>query len=322
MFSARSFAQISDVSAETGLPLPIGAPVIYGRVAINGIPKEAPRPMIFVSLLVGGAQVDRMQTDSRGYYFFLQRPSPGQVLKFEVDDMEVGRAYLNVGTSTRIRQDIALDWTRLKGTPVKKSGVISAKDHYDRSEEAEKMFDAALKAIREDKPQNAVRLFSEIVAKDANDFLAWTMLGSIYSSERQFEDARSALEKALKLKPDFLLAMISLGQLELGQKNYARSIEILAPAVQANPDSADANHALGEAYLQARKGSLAVGFLNRAIELAPIEKAAIHLRLAALYDGAGLKDRAAAEYKLFLEKVKDHPDKKKFEAYIQKNAHQ
>ena len=38
-----------------------------------------------------------------------------------------------------------------------------------------------------------------------------------------------------------------------------------------------------------------------------------------LYNAAGLKDRAAAEYKMFLEKVPDHPEKTKFEKYIAEN---
>ena len=90
-------------------------------------------------------------------------------------------------------------------------------------------------------------------------------------------------------------------------------------AVDVDAASADANHLLGEAYLQNKKGSLAVGYLNKAIELAPVEKAELHLRLAALYNGAGLKDRAALEYKAFLSKVKDHPDRAKFEQYVKEN---
>ncbi len=62
-----------------------------------------------------------------------------------------------------------------------------------------------------------------------------------------------------------------------------------------------------------------MSILNKAIELAPKEKAEIHLRLAMLYNAAGLKDRAATEYKMFLEKVPDHPEKTKFEKYIAEN---
>jgi hypothetical protein len=42
--------------------------------------------------------------------------------------------------------------------------------------------------------------------------------------------------------------------------------------------------------------------------------------LAALYDGAKLKDKAVAEYKLFLEKVPNYSEKKKLEQYISDNT--
>jgi hypothetical protein len=53
--------------------------------------------------------------------------------------------------------------------------------------------------------------------------------------------------------------------------------------------------------------------LNEAIRLAPIEKAEIHLRLAQLYNGANLKDKAVEEYKLFLGKVPDYKDRDKLD---------
>jgi tetratricopeptide (TPR) repeat protein len=77
---------------------------------------------------------------------------------------------------------------------------------------------------------------------------------------------------------------------------------------------------LGESYLQSKKGSKAVIYLNEAITLAPIEKAEIHLRLAALYNAAGAKDRAIAEYKSFLEKVPNHAERKNIEKYIRDNT--
>jgi hypothetical protein len=44
--------------------------------------------------------------------------------------------------------------------------------------------------------------------------------------------------------------------------------------------------------------------------------ASAHLRLAALYNAAGIKERAADEYQEFLKKKPDYPDKKKLEQYI------
>ncbi|MEO7659204.1 MAG: tetratricopeptide repeat protein [Pyrinomonadaceae bacterium] len=318
LFSIQAIGQVEEVSEATGLPIPIGAPVIYGQVAIDGLPRDGRRPNIFVTLLINGVQAERRQTDNRGYFFFLENPRHGHSLLFEVDGSEVGRAYLTIGTGNRIRQDVSLDWRALKGASMTKSGVVPV-NGYARSSDAEKIFDKGMAFIREGKNKEAADLFKGMVAKDPKDFLGWTMLGSIYDNEKKYPEAISAYEKAMELKPEFLLARINRGKVAISQNKIDQAIEILTRALELDQNSADANHALGEAYLQAKKGSLAVGFLNKAIQLAPLAKAEIHLRLAALYNGANLKDRAAAEYKAFLEKVPNHPDKKKYEQYVKDN---
>lgn len=319
LFFGTITAQTDEVNDATGLPIPIGAPVIYGQVLIENIPRDERRPNVFVSLLIGGTQVERRQTDNRGYFFFLERPRHGHALHVEINGAEVGRAYLIVGNSNRIRQDLVLDWRQLKGVHNVPAGVIRA-DAYVRTADADRVFDNAMSAIRENKPAKAIELFQEVVRKDAKDYVAWTMLGAIFHSEKRYQEASAALSKSLELRPQFTLARVNLGRVHMSTKDYTKAIDELTKAVESDRNSADANHLLGEALLQIKKGSLAVGFLNRAIEIAPIEKAELHLRLAALYNAANVKDRAAAEYKAFLKKVPNHPDKKKFEEYIKENS--
>jgi len=47
-----------------------------------------------------------------------------------------------------------------------------------------------------------------------------------------------------------------------------------------------------------------------------------HLLLGALYNGAGMKDKAADEYEQYLKKKPDDPDKKTLEQYISANKKQ
>lgn len=315
-----SVGQVDEISQATGLPIPIGAPVIYGQVSIHGIAKDERKPIVFAVLYEGGIQLDRRHASDSGYYYFLRTPQNGHVLAFEVDGMEIGRTVIIAGMSNRVRQDISVDWQSLKGATRPITGTVSAKDTYIRSADAEKALDRAMAAFREKQHNQAIALFKAIVEKDPQDFFAWTLFGAIYLAENKLPESSQALDKALQLNPGFALALITLGKLELTQKNFDKAIEVLSRAVQVSPQSAEANHMLGEAYLQSKKGSLAVGYLNKAIELAPLEKAEIHLRLAALYNAAGVKDRAVAEYKAFLAKVKDHPDKQRIEQYIQDNS--
>ena len=59
--------------------------------------------------------------------------------------------------------------------------------------------------------------------------------------------------------------------------------------------------------------------MNEALRLDPKGMVEVHLRLALLYNGAGLKDKAAAEYEAFLKQRPDYPDRKKLEEYISAN---
>ena len=74
-----------------------------------------------------------------------------------------------------------------------------------------------------------------------------------------------------------------------------------------------ARHGLGEKLSSA---------LASASRLDPIGMAEVHLRLALLYNGAGMKDKAAVEYEEFLRKRPDYADRKKLEKYIAENKRQ
>src|SRR5205823_13660675 len=97
---------------------------------------------------------------------------------------------------------------------------------------------------------------------------------------------------------------------------HPSAVASLSEPVNARPVSADANYFLGEAYLQIKKGSLAVGYLNEALRLDPNGMAEVHLRLALLYNAAGMKDKAVAEYEAFLKKRPDYTDRNKLAQYI------
>jgi cytochrome c-type biogenesis protein CcmH/NrfG len=216
------------------------------------------------------------------------------------------------------RYDISINWSEYQLT--KKPGIVTAKDAYtSRSSANQKLLDRAVDAAGNKKTGEAIKLMLEVVSADPNDFIAWAGLGTLYRSESKMSDAEQAYERALQLKPDLMVALLNLGKVHLSNKAFDKAIAVLDKAVVADPASVDALQLLGESYLRAKLGSKAIPVLNEAIRLAPIEKADLHLWLATLYNAAGLKDRAAAEYKAFLIKRPDHPDKKTLEAYIKAN---
>lgn len=307
-----------DVRSATGLPIPIGVPVIWGQVELKGLRPDEPRPMIIVYLMFNGAQIAQYQANDKGYYYFLQRPRDGSELTVRVGGNEAGRVIIN--STSGDRHDMVVNWTDSAGA-AQKTGTISVRDAYTgRTPANRKLYESASVAVKAGKPDEAIRIFSEIVAADPQDFVAWTELGSIYFGRNKHSDAERSYTKALQLKPDFMPALMNLGKLHMAKKNFGEAVVVLEKAVTSEPTSVEALHYLGESYLQNKQGSKAVVVLNQALQLAPIEKAEIHLRLAALYNAAGLKDRAAAEYKMFLRKVPNHPEKTTLEKYVKENS--
>lgn len=315
-------AQTEDVRAATGLPIQIGQPVIYGQVTLSGLSKGDKRPIVAVTLLASGTQIERTIANDSGYYYFLRAPSPGLTLIFEVNNVEVGRDVLNPGPDRTLRRDISVDWKRFnesqKDAP---PGVVSARDMYPgRTPDATAALDSATAATKAGKKDEATKILRSVVEKDPKDFPAWTELGTAYFSTDKFAEAEVAYNKAIELKPDFMVAIMNLGKVQMAQKKYDAAVVTLTKGIQTDPNSADAFHYLGESYLQVKQGNRAVIALNEAIRLAPSEKAELHLRLAALYNAAGAKPQAVNEYKLFLQKKPDYKDKDKIEKFIKDNS--
>ena len=198
-------------------------------------------------------------------------------------------------------------------TPPRSTGL------YNRSAANQALLERARTAAENNKLGDASKLLEQIVANDPKDFVAWAEMASILFREEKYSDADKAYQRALEGKPDFLVVLVNLGKVRIAQKNPDGAIETLTKAVEVDPKSADAHHYLGEAYLQGKKGSKAVVHLNEALKLDPAGKADLHLRLAALYNAAGMKDRAAAEYQQFLTKKPDYSDKAKLQEYINQN---
>lgn len=315
--AVAGFSQ-GDVRSATGLPIPIGEPVIWGQVELKGLKPNETRPTVFVTLIIQGSHVARTQTNDGGFYVFRgRRVTDGAMLQVTVGGVDVGRQLIQPGSGDRY--DMVLDWSESSrpGTP----GVVSAKNLYqDRSEANEKVFGQASAAAKSKDRATAIRLFNQIVAADPKDFVAWTELGSVYFEDGKNSDAAAAYEKAIALKPDYMVALMNLGKLHFAGKSFTEAAAVFQKAATVDNTSADAFEFLGESLLQMKQGSKAVAILNEAIRLQPMEKADIHLRLATLYHGAKLNEMAVNEYKLFLQKKPNHPEKAKLEKYIKDNS--
>ncbi len=325
-------AQDDEARSQSGLPGFIGSrgstnpgngqdARLSGTVEIQGFIDANKAPVLSVMVLANGVVVARQTVKNKGGFSFTGIPRNGVTLVVQADNQEIGSYPMGTLTPPPMsnRKDIFLTWSNAATATPPKNEVLSVRNAYSRTEENQKAFEKAIAATKERNSSNAVKLFKQVLEKDDKDFVAWTELGNLFFKEEKYPDSESAYQKAITLKSDFIPALVNLGKLQLSQKQFEPAVATLGRAVELEPNSAEAHHYLGESYLQAKKGTKAVEHLNKAIELAPKEKAEIHLRLAMLYNAAGMKDRASAEYKAFLEKVPEHPEKAKFEKYIAEN---
>lgn len=293
---------------------------IWGEIKINAITTDSQVPSVDIILVrVGTGEVGRQSISSRGTYRFTDLSNGEYEVVIEAEGREVTRARVfatGLSPFNGFRQDFEFDWKSNARTANPKTEVISAADLYIRSAANRALFNKAQNAVDKGKYDEAVTLLRQIVDNDKLDFQVWTLLGTIYQLQEKPEDAERAYLKAIEARPTFALAQMDLGKLRGSQKRFDQALEPLTHAVEIQPQSAEANLLLGEAYLQLKQGSKAVPYLTEAARLGRIEG---HLRLAWLYNAAGMKDKAAAEYEELLKKKPDYPDRKKLEEYISAN---
>ncbi|MEP6789085.1 MAG: tetratricopeptide repeat protein [Acidobacteriota bacterium] len=321
--SAVAFAQTipddaNHLPRKMGNDSPTSNIVVSGRVTLDGFPANEPRPAIYIAAYINGSLIVRRQASESGSFSITDVPRGEVTIVVEIDHNEVASRQLDYTPALVVYQDFVVSWLQVSGKR-QRSGVVSVDALYTRSRDGQNRFERAVSDIRTGKNDSAITDLRTIVKEDPKDFYAWTQLGNAYFLKKDYKNAEDAYLHAITGDPNYPLSSVNLGKLYLTQNNFDRAIEILTRAVTAEPLSADAQQYLGEAYLGIKKGSKAVGYLNEAIRLAPIEKAEIHLRLAALYNGAGLKSQASAEYQKFLDKVPNYERSAELRKYIAEN---
>lgn len=313
---------LSSMMAQVGIG-PGGPSHLFGTLTITA-KEDAQLPGGFSIVLYrfDKSVFGRQSVVNHGIYSFDKVPNGEYEIVIEAEGKDLARIQKILNSTVRnneVRFNIDLEWRDRSNTAPGKAGTLSAKDIYSRNAANATLMARATAASVKKNYNEAAKILKTVVEADPKDFEAWTELGTTMFAQGNQGEAEKAFRRALEEHPSYPPALSNLGKLNYDQKNYEEAIRVLSQLITTHPESADAHRFLGESYLLIKKGSLAVPQLEEAVRLDPANQAEALLSLARLYDAAGLKDRAAAEYEKFLAIKPDYARKKELEKYIRDN---
>jgi cytochrome c-type biogenesis protein CcmH/NrfG len=316
-------AQVDEICREFGYSATLdgprlSAPFIYGRITVTASDTNAKFPKITITYANRSQSPSRATVGRSGSYCFKVTSGSGGSLVIDIDGVEVARRDVADFGPAQKREDFQIEAPG-SNPALASPGVISSKFNYPPNEKTVELYKAAVKAEDDKDVKLAIETMKKVVTIDPDDFIAWAHLGTLHFRMDQLQEADAAYRKSLALREDYSPAWINVGKLRIAQKQIDAAIEIFKHAAALEPEDARVFRLLGETYLQNKQGTFGAQALNHAIRLDPIGQAECHLQLAHLFQLAKANDLAAREYEKFLEKVPDHPDRKKLEKFISEN---
>jgi Flp pilus assembly protein TadD len=166
----------------------------------------------------------------------------------------------------------------------------------------------AVALLNEGKVNEAVASLEKIVEADPTNATMQYNLGIAYERRDQYEKARQRYEEAIKLKPDFGPAFLSIGNSFMAQKNFTDAITPLTKAVELLPQSYEAAYNLGACYSNSGNYAEAEGAYKKAIAINPKEPV-VHQQLGMALLGQSKKEEAKLEFQKYLELNPNAADK-------------
>ncbi|MBV9761228.1 MAG: VCBS repeat-containing protein [Acidobacteriaceae bacterium] len=139
-----------------------------------------------------------------------------------------------------------------------------------------------LLAARTGDTTKAIVLFKRALQLDPDYVIALENLGNAYRQQRNWEDARSALERVVALRPADPEANYSLGMVFAQSNDPAKAEWYLNKALERRPTYREALNNLGVLYLRTHRRDQAVSAFEKCIQIAPDFNQA-YLSLARLY---------------------------------------
>jgi tetratricopeptide (TPR) repeat protein len=260
-----------------------------------------------------------------------------KTLTAKLDAFRRGTARSAQAAKAEVRPELAeslaaLGYVSSSGASNRAGEELIGADPKDKIEIANRVQEANL-ASEEGRPQDAIRIFEQLVAKDPTVAVVHRALGMALMQQQDSARAVSALRKAVELRPDAStyryelgLALLKTGDLPAAKSELEAAVALSSPgnphsaaihhftlagvhnrmgraaeaikelrvAVQLDPDSYDANLTLGRLLSMGGEATAAVPYLQQAARLEPLSPDP-HRFLADAYGQLGQQGNATQE---------------------------
>jgi protein O-GlcNAc transferase len=147
--------------------------------------------------------------------------------------------------------------------------------------ELRQLFEQGLAAHRAGKLAEAEKAYRQILRADAGNFPALHMLGYLKAQQRQFDEAITFLNKAVKKNPGDPTARAHYAHALMAAERFDAALEAYGRILAAQPDNFEALYNRGVILSQQRQFEESLTSLDRALALRPAT-AAVHYNRGAV----------------------------------------
>ncbi len=214
--------------------------------------------------------------------FLLER-----VLRFKTRELPVERARDYIAFTRAVRSDEA----QTIGIENSTAGTAAIPE----SAKPDELYQAAISALRNENPAQAVELLKRVAQLDPKHKQLWNTLGFAYFSAQSWDDAIASFKKQIETDSYDENAYRNLALVYQRQQKYEEAVEALKKQLEVKPIDRAAQSMLGIVYREWRKYDEAAVALEKAVTLDP-ENAALHVNLGQAYLNLGQSEKALTAF--------------------------
>lgn len=283
---------------------PVVQHTIRGKIFLpsGGVPDQ--RMRVVLELTTGGVAQETF-SDSIGNFEFRMMPSNSYKVVVPSDHQNFEPAAETVEVFGNFSRTFTVQvYLRNKdeGLVRTKDRILTVAELQEVPKPAKKLYEQGLKRAKENKPTEAIKQFEEALKIFPEYLLALNKMGEQYVALEQPDKAEEIFENTIKVNAKYPLARINLGMLYFKTKRYEPAIAQLEEAIHSDDSYPMAHLYLGLTMMEKQPPEVdrAEKELTKACELGGKEFSYVRLHLFNLNLRRQSLDKAALQLEAYL----------------------